>query len=146
MATKITLVKVGGVLRPGDDDARAVIAALTPGTPVLCELRQGRSVRQHRFAMGLFRKVWENMPEAKTGLWPRVENLRDAILIATGYVEQVIDVQGMAHLRAKSIAFDKMSQDEFGRFVQDAIAVICRDVVPGLDSAALEEEVLDMVA
>ena len=45
----------------------------------------------------------------------------------------------------QSISFDKMGGDEFTRFMDESIRVICEEVIPGTDSDALIAEISQMI-
>ena len=45
-----------------------------------------------------------------------------------------------------SISFAKMNQDEFSAFYQKAVNFVCEEIIPGLDAADLERELLEFAA
>ncbi len=146
MAHKFAAVKVGAHLQPCDSDGRDIIRRVAAGQPMMVEIKPSRSTQQHRLAMGLIRRVWENVPEKSSHLWPTMETFRYMLLEATGYSEEYTRIDGSKCVKAKSIAFDRMDSIEFSQFFEAAIDLIQARIIPGLDSQALKDEVLDMIA
>ncbi len=145
-ANKLAVLRRGLHLVPVDDDGREIVRKLRPGVAVMVEVSRNRSVPQHRLAMGLFRKVWERLPADGKLTWPRMENLRDAILEAVGYCEEYATLDGEIRRQARSVAFDKMDHGEFSAFLEMAVRLLCEKVIPDIDDQALLDEVEDMVA
>lgn len=143
---KFTAIRIGGDLRPVDEEGLKAVRRCVPGVEVVCEVHPKRSAQQHRYAMGLFRKVHDSLPEDKEKLFPRMENLRDAILMECGYKETLYGLDGKPYEKPLSVAFDAMEPDEFTQFVDAAKRLITTVIIPGLDNQALEDEVWDMVA
>ena len=146
MATRFAAVRHRGALRPCDDDGRDTIRALTPGKPVLVEVSQSRSTKQHRLYFAMLRKVHENLPDESRNRFPTVDALREAVQLACGWFERFQGLDGRTYLKAKSIAWDKMDQDEFGLMFREAMEVLCRYVIEDLDNEALVDELQEMLS
>lgn len=106
---------------------------------------QPRNVRQHRLLFALLGLVMDNLPLDQRGRFPSKDKLLDAIKIGTGHTETVIGLDGRAHLKPRSIAFDTMDQSEFGEFFRAAVEVIREYVINDLDLAALDDEIEDIL-
>ena len=143
----VVFARKGNVLRPADDEAREALRRISPGVPVMVDLRQRRNVRQHRLYWKLIRTVHRNLPKDLKETWPTVEKLSDAIKIALGACDGITDISGSPrHHVPHSIAFDKMDQTTFQAFFEQAVNLIRTRIVPGLAEADLEAEVMDLVA
>lgn len=138
--------RVGMDLRPVDDEGREIMAGLTVGVPVMIEVNQQRNVRQHRLYWKLIGVVHENLPEKLTAIWQTKEALSKAILSELGYVDVLRGLDGKEFHQVQSIAFDAMDQAEFAEVFDKAVALIVSRIIPGLDQAALNSEVLDLVS
>ena len=146
MAARFACFRRGQSIIPCDDDGRDVIRALSPRRPVMVEVQQRRNVQQHRLYWALITKVYDNLPLHLEENFGSKEALSDAIKITVGYYEDMVDLTtGKGSRRAKSIAFDKMGQEEFGVFFRNAVNVIIQLIV-NLDLQDLLNELDDMLA
>lgn len=88
-----------------------------------------RSVMQNRFYWGgILGTVIDNHPH-----YTRPEPLHLWLKVRMGYVEQITFHDGVVHNRVDSTAFDKMPPDEFKQFLDNAILILCNEVLPGLE-------------
>ena len=140
-----TAVRVGSMLRAADDVGSNIMSGLTVGEPIMVSVKQSRNIQQHIMYWALITIAHNNLPEKKSQSYPRKENLSDAVKIAAGLVDQIIGLDGKVFLKPRSIAFDKMDQVEFNNFFSDALRVIVEQVIPGLNSIDIMQEVLDIV-
>jgi len=143
---KFAAVRQGSNLKVVDDEGRDVIRSLRINTPVMIEVKQNRSVRQHRLWWGMIRKVHDNLPEKLDTMWPRPENLSKAILERLGYVDELIGLDGKIYRQVQSISFDKMDSADFNDVIESAIQLVIEVIIPGIDREGLMDEILDMVA
>ena len=143
---KFAAIKRGKNLVAVDDDGRDIMRKLSFHKPIMVDVKQKRSVHQHRLYWGLIRKVHDNLPERLDSMWPRPENLSKAILERLGYTDEIYGLDGKVFKQVQSIAFDNMDHTEFSEFMDQAIQLITTVIIPGLNAHDLHEEVLDMVA
>lgn len=146
MATRFAAVRGGGALKPIDDAGREALLALTPGAPCMVEVTQPRNLRQHRLFFALLRKVHDNLPVEMAARYPTVETLRQAVQFACGLFDECVAIDGTRYYKARSIAFDKMGQEEFGELFRQAVDVIVTYVIEDLDAQALLDEVEEMIS
>ncbi len=95
------------------------------GESVLVTVRRSRSAEQHR----LFWAVLQHVAEA--GHFETPEKLLAAVKLALGRYDLMKLPNGKVVPVLQSISFGAMDQDDFQRFMDEALRVICRDVVPG---------------
>jgi hypothetical protein len=130
-----------------DDEARDALRKLKIGQVVRADIIRPRNVQYHRRFFGMLNVVWQCC-----GDWKDSEELLRELKFRAGLVDKqkVIDRatgEVLAEIvTPRSIAFHNMDEDEFRAFVETAIRVICEEMVPGLESSVLREEVLRAVA
>jgi len=126
-----------GVLIPADTLATELLTKIKLGQPVWLDLVRARNTAFHRkwFALvGVGFEAWEP-PPIETGRWAGFvpekdfESFRKDITIMAGFYEVGVSITGKAKVTAKSISFDKMSQDEFDRLFSATINVLLRLVL-----------------
>ena len=96
----------------------------------------GRSVRQHRMLFGLISIAVDNYADPIDS-----EAVLDVLKLQTGHVNVVKLIIGQVVMTPKSISFARMTQDAFNPWFQKAIAVLCRDFVPGLTEELAAQEI-----
>lgn len=127
-----------GSLRPADDAGEAALRKIGNGEVVQIELKRPRNIKHHRLFFALMNVVHSNMDEAR---YPTVDDLVSAIKIAAGLRTRIVLPNGEVGFIPGSIAFHKMSQDDFSAFYERVVDLICKHFLPGVESDALREEV-----
>lgn len=142
MSTTLLMHKtLGGSLQPIDDQGRAVIAKLGRGEVVAMTMRRPRNVGHHRKLFALLSLIHENQSR-----YPTVEDLLDAIKIYIGHCTTITLRDGRTGYVPKSISFAQMDQAGFETFWDRIVTVVCEQIIPGLQRADLERELVDLVA
>jgi hypothetical protein len=100
---------------------------------------KGRSSDQNRLYWALLKYV------AEASHFETAERLHVALKLALGRYDLMAMPNGKVVPVPHSTAFDSMSHEEFGKYFDDAAKVICRDVLPGTNSADLVAEVEAMI-
>lgn len=132
----------GRVLVPVDDDGREQIGALRPDKPVIVHVHAARNPGHHRMLFAVFKLLQES------GVWEAdMDGLLEWMKYATNKVRTSIDHNGNAHIVPKSIAFESMPQDEFKRWFDRVIYVICERLLPDFDGGweALRDAIVEIV-
>jgi len=137
MATEIIMRRAGEALFPVSADGAELLQNVSDSRDVKVVVKQARHPEHHRKFFALLSRVQENCEER----YPTVEILLVALKGATGHVDTIKTDKG-TFLIPKSIDFANMSQDEFGPFYDRCIEIICSNILPGLDDADLERELL----
>ena len=128
-----------GALQPTDDLSRAALASIQLGECVALQFRRPRNLEQHRLFWALIQKVWENQEHYATP-----EHVCTAFKFACGLTDKIRTKRGEIEI-PRSISFAKMDQVAFGEFFKRAVDFLCAEVVPGMNNADLEREILEMV-
>lgn len=104
------------------------------GEVVLADIKRPRNIKFHRKFFSLLNyafSIWE--PEAvnldNTPVGKNFDHFRDNVIILAGYYEAVMGVDGKAFLKAKSISFGKMGEDEFSCLYSKTIDVILKHIL-----------------
>ena len=138
---KVLMEKHLGSLRPIDDFGLQTLRKIKNGDAVTVEIRRPRNLAHHKMFWALMTIVHENMDEAR---YPTVEDLVSAIKIAAGLRTRIVLPSGDVGFIPGSIAFHKMSQDEFSAFYDRVCDLIAKHFLPGVTSDQLRAEVETM--
>lgn len=139
MANKIMLTKIGGGLAPVDLESARLFDTIASGDVIEVPYTTKRNPRFHRKFFALLRvgfDLWEPQPsEGQAELFEKYgppeknpERYREDITILAGFYDCVYDLNGIMHLKAKSISFANMTEDEFGDLFDKVLSVILRHV------------------
>jgi hypothetical protein len=122
-------------LVPADIHADEWLGTLPFKREVIITSRQPRSPEHHRWFFAMLKKVLDNTDNR----WSSVEELRDALKIATGYFEVKMDMAGEYYRVPRSMSYASMKGDEFKRFVDACLYHI--QLHTGIDPVELMREV-----
>jgi hypothetical protein len=131
--------KYSNVLQPDDS---SMIAGIKNGEAVWVEIKRPRNIKHHRLYWGLIAKVHENISHER---YPTTAFLSDVIKVAVGECKPFEMADGSIAMIPGSIAFSKMSQDDFSRFFNRVCDVVCTRILPGLEAGQLKNEISQMV-
>ncbi len=117
----------GVSLKAADQLAEEDINGLSRTKQFMTEIRQPRSLPQHRFLFSLIRFTAKATP---TGVSERA--LRSWLTVRTGYVEHMPLGFGRSYEAPVSWAFDQMEQGEFQKLFDAVVHLILTEVAPSL--------------
>lgn len=139
--------KAYGSLRPAERAAEEALSRMQNGTYVWVTAKRIRSVKHHRLFFAVLNLVHENLPERYGNAFPRPENLLDAMKIALGYCEPIINLQGeIVGQKPASISFHSMGQDQWQEFFDRAMDLITGHFLPEVGKDELIAEVEKLLA
>ncbi len=118
-------------LIPVDERAADAIGRMPEGEAIGIRIMRKRSLPQHN----LFWAVLDHV--AKATKFENAERLLVALKIRLGRYDLMEMPNGRVVPIPQSISFGEMTQDEFQKFFDESIALICSEVLPGTDSEAL---------
>lgn len=132
MALKCMVGKGKGYsLVPFDPKAEEFIKSLKAGEAIWLEVRRVRNPRFHRkfFALlGLAFDAWEPGDAATQykgqAIAKNADRFREDVLILAGHFDATYNINGDLRLRAKSISFASMDNDEFETVYRDVLNVV----------------------
>lgn len=122
-----------------DDESAARIARVEFGEVAEIRIVRHRSLPQHRLFFGILQHVAEN------SRFETAERLLVALKIRLGRYDLCRLPNGRDVPVPQSISFDKMDQADFQGFFNDAVRLICEDVLDNYDQAKLIREVEEML-
>lgn len=132
---KRTFVKIGNVLAPADPDTLAFMSSIRQGAIITADYALKNNYEFHKKLFSLLTYAFEYwLPGEIDSKWGKPEknfdNFREGVAIMAGYFETVFNIDGTFRLKAKSLSFGSMEQDERERFYQAALTVIMERVFP----------------
>jgi hypothetical protein len=123
----IYLTKVNGALYPADEQAQESLKTIKQGEPVKVKLTRPRNYLFHKkyFALlNLAFDYWE--PPENHVAEKNFDRFRKDIIILAGYYESYVRLDGSTRIEPRSIAFGKMSEEEFADLYNKTIDVIIK--------------------
>ncbi len=121
-----------GVMLPQDERARNILGKLSPGDKVLVHVHKARWPEHNRLAWLFFTRVGEAI-----GKTPR--QVATWLKVVTGRVDFIEMPNGKVVAAPQSISFESMGQDEFQRFWDEAVAIVCEHILPGTAPEAFDD-------
>lgn len=113
---------------PADRASADALAEMPTGAVVRVERAKARSLPQQRLYWGLLQRLAE--AGAVKGI-DSAEQLHLALKLALGVADAVRLPSGRIVPVARSTALDKMPAAEFSAYLERALDLICRDILPG---------------
>lgn len=142
--SEILLIKNGGMLFAADDDSKARVSAMAPGTCLRAKIMKSRNLRFHRKFFGLLDaafEYWEPIEEYKgVPVLKDREKFRKDVTILAGFRHAVAGLNGV-RWEADSIAFHNMDEEQFERVYSAVLDVILRHVIP--DDPVIQQHILE---
>ena len=127
---KFFCFKQSGKLSPATSEDKEKFDKLPSGEPFQIEWKRQRNPKFHRKFWALMQFAWENKPESMDSHFPTSKNVPDEfrgeIIMRAGYFIEYTNFKGVKDYKPKSIAFDKMNQDEFEELYSACIDVIIK--------------------
>jgi hypothetical protein len=126
---------MASALLPADSHSEALLAKVPLGETVAVKFTRGRSLQQHRLFWGLLDHV------AKASSFETGDRLLVALKVRLGRYDLLKMPNGKIVPVPHSISFLAMDQDDFQRFMDESVRLICEEVIPGTNSDDLIREV-----
>lgn len=115
---------------------------LKEGAEVLVEVKQERNTKFHKKFFALLRLTLDNLPERLIEDYNLygVDDLLNIVKYLLGYAD-LVKVGPLQFLSPRSIAFSKMSEQEFSEFYARAVQLIIHTFLPGMTTEDIENEI-----
>ena len=139
MEATILMRRTEAGLVAADTEAAKALAKVKTGDRVLVKVHRPRSIDQHRLFWGLLTHV------AEATNFETPERLLTALKIALGRYDLLGMPNGKVVPVPHSISFASMGQDDFQRFFDDSVRLICERVLPHMTSEQLIAEVQEAI-
>jgi hypothetical protein len=137
---KLLFRKVLGDLTPADAAAGKYMVGLKEGTRVWVEVKRARNPERHALYWAIIGKIFPNQDR-----WATPDTLHQAIKIATGLSVDIVLPNGKMATIPQSIAFEKMTEDDFCHYIDRVIKLVCEKIIPGMKDDELRAELELMV-
>ena len=134
MSEDYYFVKTLGGFKAADERTQDVADTFGAGEIVRVHIYKGRNLQHHRLFFALLGMVYSSQEK-----YLSLEALRFAIMIQSGYVEEIHLHGDRVVLKPKSISFSKMDQTQFSEFYQAALQAIPA-LLPQFEGVDLEQE------
>ena len=141
--TSMMYVKRGNALIAEDALTQEYLSGIPNETHVYSETKVPRSAAHHRLFFALLHVIFKAQMEPKQ--FSTEPKLLNAIKLATGHVEPVMDLQGNTHFVPASIDWATIDETEFKQFFDNAVQVILERIIPNCPRKGLEDEVMHML-
>ena len=141
---EIRLTKRDGFLVPFDSVTEDWLLKKHEGQYFTCDISTPRSYKFHKKLFKLLTITFDHWnPEPLTNkhgiVEKNFEQYREDITILAGYYEQTFRLDGSVKVRAKSISFAKMEQEEFDMLYDKILTVIIQKVLVGFSIEQVDE-------
>jgi hypothetical protein len=133
---EILCYKRAGVLIPATEEEAEKLAKIKTGQVLrmdMVKMRNGAFFRKFWALAKFAYDIWSEtvQPQTYKGQPVRAtfDRFRKDLTVLAGYYEATYNVRGEVRLEAKSLAWGKMSEDEFERFFSDVIQTVLSKVL-----------------
>jgi hypothetical protein len=143
MSDTLLLIRDGTKLSASDPVSFEAIQAMAHGEQVVAEIRRARNPGHHRKMFAFLKLLLDNQEKYKT-----IEDILNAVKIGVGHCRWgTVWLRGVPVQVAipKSISFANMGQAKFETFYNAALDYAVCEIIPGLDKANLERQVLEFL-
>lgn len=120
---------------PADEEARAQHAKQAAGDHVMARIDRPRSLPQMRLYWSVLHHV------AESTHWENAERLHVALKVRLGLYDLCKLPNGKTVPVVSSASFDAMNQDEFQKYMDGALKVLCEESLGGMVVDDLIDEV-----
>ena len=131
---KINFIKMaGGLLSPANDIEAEKLKKFKTGELYPVEIKRVRNPQFHRKVFAFLNfcfQYWtaENAQLQFMDESAQFDTFREHITVLAGYYETTWNLKGEPRIRAKSLSFGNMSQDEFEQFYNAAIRIVVKNI------------------
>jgi hypothetical protein len=122
-----------------DDASEAALKSVRLGECVELRMKRPRNLQMHRLFWKLMETVANNQEHYRSA-----EEVCTAFKFAVNHCDTLRTKRGDV-LVPRSISFAKCDQIQFREFFDKAVKFCVEEVIPGLNSEALEREVMELV-
>ena len=128
-------------LAPDDDAARDVLRRVPVGDVVRVDVQRPRSHKNLRRWWALMNLIAQNSDTVKSP-----EQAHDLVKILAGHCTHIISKStGEIYQVADSIAFGRLSEDEFQDVWRRAVRAVTEHILPGITDDEIEAEILQII-
>lgn len=139
---KFNVVNTLAGLVPETDADLELKKKLKLGNTYEVSIKEVRNPEFNRKFQAMVTLAWDNLPDHMQQLFGNRENFRYLTEVKAGFCEVIYDPVGnFVTYKAKSTAFDKMTETEFEQVYNGVLNVITRDYLPHINKEAFNEQI-----
>lgn len=142
-----------GILVPVGTSDEEFIAKLKPMQVIRANFKRQRNYLFHRKFFALVRVAYDSWEPGEVELNGRLitpeadfEEFRKWLVIKAGFYEVIGYPDGSVRARAKSLKFDSMREDEFGRLYNNVLSVAIKHVMQNCSREDMESVVAQVMS
>lgn len=137
---QLVFIRRGNALVGADLHTDEWLAKIKDGGEIVLRATKEKSSVQHRWFRGMVKKAHEHLPEDMAERFPTVENLTDAIKVATGWYEwqHLYFADGSDRRYQKPKSLSDMDFDKFNEWSKLATDILSSMI--GIDATTLMKE------
>lgn len=125
----IQMIRTARGFAPWSDVDREQVGRIKVGQVCRVVVRVIRNWRFHRKVFSLFQFAYDQWEPAGNAQYRNFEAFREELTIAAGFYEIVLRLDGVTQLRAKSLSFGSMGEQEFEEVFKGLKAVVWSHVM-----------------
>lgn len=146
----MALVKVHGVLVPGNDETTERLEKLKTGDVLRGDFKKARNglfLRKFFALLDIGYDAWEpGELDTKRGAPEKNrERFRAQVTVMAGFYNPVFNIDGSVQLIPKSVSFAKMDEDEFGQVYSAVANVLLANILGNYTRADLDNRVAQIL-
>lgn len=139
--TSVAMTRTISGLAPADDEGRAILRRIKPGQTVVVDIHRRRSNKSLARWWLLCQLIADNSEQIKSK-----EQASDVLKIMCGHCTSIVSKStGEVYQIADSIAFSRLSEDEFQDVWRRAVKAVTEHILPGVTDAQIEVEILQLI-
>ena len=143
---KIFVKNTSSGLIPMNDQDYENKRKLKIGEVYQVSVKLARNYRFHKKYFALINLAWEYLNEKQTEMFKTMDVFRKTIEVASGHCERIYSIRKKEWFDIpKSIAFDKMSEDEFSELYSSVLDTLLKVVFFDMDEKQVERELLNFM-
>lgn len=140
MAVEMIMYCKKNHLVAADNVGFEAMQGMRDGELVTAKITRTRNPGHHRKFFALLKVVFDAQERFAT-----MEQLLNFVKIATGHCDVMEIIKGKPIYVPRSIGFARMDQAAFEQFYDKVVKMILTKILPGVNSADLEQQVLEII-
>lgn len=138
--SKASLVRLpNGDFRAFDEDDQKALRNIAEGECITVKWDRERSIMQNRYYRKMLQEVYNNLPDVFANRYPTTDHFHTELKVLAGEFETFFSMNdGKEYRKVKSTSFDKMSQEEFTRYVASFKNLVHEYFIEGFNFSSLD--------
>ena len=134
---RILMTRSGATLVPTDPYAEETLTSIPSTEYFWVEIKRARNPGHHRRFFALLSLIWPSLSDQ----YANIEELRHHLQVRAGHRHTLWLPDGERAYVPTSIAWNRMTENEFQSMWDRIVDIVVADIMPGIDKATLLDEV-----